>query len=143
MAGKSSIAKQPAKARKIAERAARDPGSTIHATTEAMNAAGANVSKSAVGRWLKQWREQLAEYQQAQEVARLWTKELGENPESDTGVMISETLKLLAMRVITELRERSDAAASGEEGAAPVSAMELMLAAKSLDHVERSDSSSL
>lgn len=139
MAGKSSIAKQPAKARKIAERAARDPGSTIHATTEAMNAAGAKVSKSAVGRWLKDAREQLAEYQQAQEVARLWTKELGENPDGDTGVMISETLKLLAGRVIADLRRRSDAATEGDEDAVPVSAQELMLAAKALDHVAGGD----
>jgi hypothetical protein len=143
VAGKSTIDKQPPKARKIAERAARDPAATILSTTEAMNAAGAAVSKSSVGRWLKEAREQLDEYREAQEVARLWTKELSENPDGDTGVMISETLKLLAGRVVADLRRRSDEAAEGKENADPVSAQELMLAAKALDHVERADGGSL
>lgn len=143
MAAKSSIDKQPVRVRKIAEQAARDPASTIHGTTKAMNAAGGNVSKSSVGRWLKDAREQLDEYREAQEVARLWTKELNENPDGDTGVMISETLKLLAGRVVADLRRRSDAATNGEKDADPVSAQELMLAAKALDHVERADGGSL
>lgn len=134
MAGKSSIDKLPPKARKVAEQAARDPAATIHGTVQQVAEAGGEVSKSAMGRWLKDAREQLAEYRQAQEIARLWTKELGENPDGDTGVMVSETLKLLAGQVVGELRKRAAQAAEGED-VKPVSAMELMLAAKALDHV--------
>lgn len=135
MAGKSTIDKLPPKARKVAEKAARDPAATIHGTVREVAEAGGEVSKSAMGRWLKDAREQLAEYRQAQEVARLWTKELGENPDGDTGVMVMETLKLLAGQVVGDLRRRAAAAAGGEDGVKPVSAMELMLASKALDHV--------
>lgn len=139
MAGKSTIDKLPPKARKAAERAARDPSATIVGATRDVAEAGGQVSKSAMGRWLKDAREQLVEYRQAQEIARLWVRELGENPDGDTGVMVSETLKLLAGQVVGELRQRAAAAERGEEDAKPVSAQELMLAAKALDHVAGSD----
>ncbi len=139
MAGKSSVDKLPPPARKVAERAARDPASTIHGTVEAVREAGGEVSKSAMGRWLKEAREQLAEYRSAQEVAGLWVKQLGENPEGDTGVMLSETLKLLALSVVRDLKRRALASDEGVQGVKPVTAMELMLASKALDHVATGD----
>ena len=139
MAGKSSIDKLPPKARKAAERAARDPASTIHGAVRDVAEAGGTVSKSAMGRWLKNAREQLAEYREAQEVAGLWVKQLGEDPDGDVGVLLSEALKLLAGQVVGDLRRRASDAADGEEDVKPVSAMELMLAAKALDHVAASD----
>lgn len=143
MAGKSSVDKLPPKARKAAERAARDPSATIHGAVRDVEAAGGKVSKSAMGRWLKNAREQLAEYREAQEVAGLWVKQLGEDPDGDVGVLLSEALKLLAGQVVGDLRQRASDAADGGDDAKPVTAMELMLAAKALDHVERSDASSL
>lgn len=144
MGRKSSIDKQPPAARKAAERAARDPAATIETAVEQVAAAGGQVSKSAMGRWLKDAREELAEHRKAQEIAGLWVKQLGENPEGDVGVLLSETLKTLAIRVVADARKRMDEfAQSGEKDAAPVSAMELMLAAKALNHIEVSDASSL
>lgn len=143
MGRKSSIDKLSQQARKLAEQAARDPSATIEGAAAAVNAAGGQISKSAMGRWLKDAREELAEHRKAQEIAGLWVKQLGENPDGDTGVLLSEMLKTLALRVVADLRQRSDAAEGAGEDAQPVSAMELMLTAKALDHVERSDASSL
>lgn len=143
MGRKSSINKQPTAARKAAERAARDPAATIDSAVEEVAAAGGQVSKSAMGRWLKDAREELREHRKAQEVAGLWVKQLGENPEGDVGVLLSEMLKTLAIRVVADARNKMDAVESGDQNATPVSAMELMLAAKALNHIEVSDASSL
>jgi hypothetical protein len=140
---KSSIDKQPPAARKAAERAARDPAATIETAVENVSAAGGQVSKSAMGRWLKNAREELSEHRKAQEIAGLWVKQLGENPEGDVGVLLSEMLKTLAIRVVADARNKMDAVEAGDKDATPVSAMELMLAAKALNHIEVSDASSL
>lgn len=143
MGRKSTIAKLSPKARRAAERAARDPAATIHDALGEVKAAGGEVSKSAMGRWLKDAREELAEHRKAQEIAGLWVKQLGESPDGDVGVLLSEMLKTLAIRVVADARNKMDAVESGDPDAAPVSAMELMLAAKALNHIEVSDASSL
>lgn len=143
MGRKSTIAKLPPKARHAAERAARDPAATILDAVDEVAAAGGSVSKSAMARWLKDAREELAEHRKAQEIAGLWVKQLGENPEGDVGVLLSEMLKTLAVRVVADARNKMDAVEAGDKEAAPVSAMELMLAAKALNHIEVSDASSL
>jgi hypothetical protein len=52
-------------------------------------------------------------------------------------------LKTLAIRVVADARNKMDAVEAGDKDATPVSAMELMLAAKALNHIEVSDASSL
>ena len=104
MGRKSSIRKLPPKLRDELDAMVRDGRLTIDAITEFVRSAGAPVSRSAVGRYVKNYEEQIADYRKTQELAKVLVGELSDNPQGDVGRLASELLKLQVLRGLESLR---------------------------------------
>ncbi len=136
MARRSSIEHLPHEIRDVCLRLIRD-GRTIHEITAALNDLDADVSKSAVGRYVKSTRALMQRHLAAQDIASRLVADLGENPKGDVGALLAEMLKTIAFQLMADMADESgelDAEAAAELRAKP---MDIMLLAKSLDHLER------
>lgn len=100
---KSKIARLDAPIRNEVERCFRD-GCTIDEIVAKLRELGvADVSRSGVGRWVKNLDEQLKGYREVQEHASAWIAQIGENPHGDVGRLASEILKMVAQRSASEM----------------------------------------
>lgn len=137
MARRSSIDQLPHEIRDVCLRLIRD-GRTIHEITTALNELDADVSKSAVGRYVKSTRELMQRHLAAQNIAGRLIAQLGENPQGDVGALLAEMLKTIAFQLMADMGTDGagelDAEAAAELRAKP---MDIMLLAKGLDHLER------
>lgn len=136
MARRSSIERMPRELSDLFHRLVRD-GRTIHEITDKLNELDADVSKSAVGRAVKQTRDLMKRYQAAQEVAGQLVEQLGENPRGDVGALLAEMLKTLAFQLMADM---GDEEADEKAKAKP---MDIMLLGKAMDHIERAGAISL
>jgi response regulator RpfG family c-di-GMP phosphodiesterase len=131
MARPSSIARLPKELSDLCHRLIRE-GKTIHEITDKLNELDAEVSKSAVGRYVKSAREQMQRYREAQEVAGQWVAQLGENPGGDVGALLAEMLKTVAFQALGSMGE----AQAGEDGKGAPKPMDIMLLAKAIRDLE-------
>jgi len=138
MARPSSIRRLPKELHELCMRLIRD-GATIWEITDKLNELDADVSKSAVGRYVKSAREQMARYREAQEVAGQWVAQLGENPTGDVGSLLAEMLKTVAFQTLGSMGD----AQSGESEAKPPKAMDIMLLAKAIRDLEATSKASI
>jgi len=97
-------------------------GKTIDDILNALRELGAEVSRSAVGRYVQSARESMEKYKQAQEVAKVWVDKLETEPQGDVARLLPEMLRAVAFSTISQLGE-------SEEGA---NSQELMFLAKAL-----------
>lgn len=130
MARRSSVERLPGELRDVCLRLIRD-GRTIHEITDKLNELGGEVSKSAIGRYVKSAREQMARYREAQEVAGQWVNQLNEQPHGDVGALLAEMLKVVAFQTLSGIGE----AQAGEQ-AKPTKPMDIMLLAKAIRDLE-------
>lgn len=128
MAARSSIAKLPRELSDLCHRLIRE-GRTIHEITDALNTLDADVSKSAVGRYVKSAREQMEHYRDAQAVAGQWVSQLNENPSGDVGALLAEMLKTVAFQTMASMGDV-------ESTAKPTKPMDIMLLAKAIRDLE-------
>jgi Protein of unknown function (DUF3486) len=84
-------------------------GKTVDQITAALQGMGADVSRSAVGRYLHTAREQLAEHRLALDLAAFITPRLGEESKGDIAVMVRELAKVGSLKMITQLNAALDA----------------------------------
>ncbi len=133
MGRKSSIVKLDPRIREAVDGAVREGRATIEEIVLLIREMGGEASKSAVGRYVKNQAAELAAYKQYQEVANVWIGKMHEEPNGDIGRMAAEIVKMLAVQVGQRLR------ADGED-AKP---MDVMLLAKTLDHVQRAGKADL
>lgn len=131
MARPSSIDRLPRQLRDLCLRLIRD-GATIHQITDKLNELDADVSKSAVGRYVKSAREQMHRYREAQEVAGAWVAQLGENPQGDVGALLAEMLKTVAFQTLGSMGD----AQADEDGKGAPKPMDIMLLAKAIRDLE-------
>src|SRR5579872_7418740 len=100
---KSKIARLDAPIRNEVERCFRD-GCTIDEIVAKLRELGvADVSRSGVGRWVKNLDEQLKGYREVQSAAAAWIEQIGENPHGDVGRLAAEILKMVAQRTAAEM----------------------------------------
>lgn len=90
-------------------------------------------ARSSVGRYVKNARQQMEKYQQAQELARVWVNRIEEEPDGDVGRLLSEMLRTVAYQAIGTLDE-------SEEGAKPGDVMMLARAIKDLSSADKTRS---
>jgi hypothetical protein len=133
MAARSSIARLPKDLAELCHRLIRE-GRTIHEITDKLNELDADVSKSAVGRYVKGAREQMARYSEAQEIAGQWVAQLGENPKGDVGALLAEMLKTVAFQSLAGMGS-DEPGADGKPPKAP-KPMDIMLLAKAIRDLE-------
>ncbi|HEY0155468.1 MAG TPA: phage protein Gp27 family protein [Longimicrobium sp.] len=126
MGRKGTIEQLPPAIRQECDRLIRDGGVTIDAIVAALRELGATVPRATVGNYKKRMDERLSRYKAAQEVAGVWVRGIGEQPDSQMGQLLAELLKTLAFQTLSE---------AGVEGGEPASPMDLMLLGKSLDHI--------
>lgn len=138
MAARSTIAKLPKELADVCHRLIRE-GRTIHEITDALNTLDADVSKSAVGRYVKSARDQMQRYRDAQEVAGQWVTQLGENSKGDVATLCQQMLTGIAFTTLDQVAQaQMDETAPGEKPAKPLKPMDLMLLAKTLESLESS-----
>ncbi|VFR54498.1 Phage terminase, small subunit [plant metagenome] len=122
MARRSSVTKQPKEIEAEVNRLIRD-GFTIDEIMQALSQLGvSDISRSAMGRYVKSARESLATYRQGQEVAKVWLDRLEAEPEGDVARLLPEMLRALAFQTLSTLGDSDKA----------VKPMEVMLLAKAL-----------
>lgn len=97
-------------------------GKTIDDILTALKDLGADVSRSAVGRYVKSARESMSKYREAQEVAKVWLDKLESEPNGDVGRLLPEMLRVLAFQSLTSMGESDK----------PAKAMDVMLLAKAI-----------
>lgn len=130
MAQKSKITQLDPRVRAAVDDAIREGRATIDEIVLLVRGMGGEASRSSVGRYVKNAATQLKRYRDAQEIAKAWVGRLNAQPEDDVGRMLAEMFKTLAMQTMAQLGD--------DEQEAPAQPMELMLLAKALDHLTRS-----
>ena len=124
---RSSITQLQPAVREAVDRAIREDRATIMEITAMINAMGGEVSKSAVGRYAKDQREELKDTLKFQSMAKTWITEIGKNPEGDTARLMFEFVKTFGLKTMPFLKH---------EDSKP---MDLMLLGKFVDHISRAD----
>lgn len=85
-------------------------GKTIDDIVAVLRELGANVSRSAVGRYVQSARESMEKYRQAQEVAKVWVDKLESEPQGDVARLLPEMLRAVAFQTISQIGESDDGA---------------------------------
>ena len=132
MARKSTVAQLPKELVEACNGLIRD-GHTIDDILAALRALGADVSRSAVGRYVKSARESMEKYRQAQEVAKVWVDKLEAEPSGDVGRLLPEMLRVVAFQTLTTMGESEQT----------VGAMDVMLLAKALKDIAGTQKTSI
>jgi len=89
-------------------------GCTIDQIHEALQALGAQVSRSATGRYVKNERESMRQMVKAQTMARVWVEQFGKEPDGDVGRLLPQMLEAIAHRTLDDMAE-SEGVKSPEE----------------------------
>lgn len=134
MGRRSSIEQLPADLSALCHRLIRE-GRTIQAITDKLNELDADVSSSAVGRYVKSAREQMTRYRDAQQVAGMWVEQLGENSKGDVATLCQQMLTGIAHATLDQIAQQQ-LQADEAGNAKPMKAMDLMLLAKALESME-------
>lgn len=141
MGRRSTIEQLPRELADLCHRLIRE-GRTIHEITDALNQLDADVSKSAVGRYVKGAREQMEHYREAQAVAGQWVSQLSEAPGSDVSALLAEMLKTVAFRTIADIGS-ADGPVDKDGKPKQPKAMDIMLLAKAIRDMEASTKASI
>ncbi|MBN9477399.1 MAG: hypothetical protein ABS43_03715 [Bordetella sp. SCN 67-23] len=100
-------------------------GHTIDEIVQTLRDLGANVSRSAVGRFTKSARASMEKFREAQEVAKVWIDKLESEPNGDVARLLPEMLRAVAFQTLSTMGESES----------PVESQELMFLAKALKDV--------
>ncbi|HEY4145179.1 DUF3486 family protein [Pinirhizobacter sp.] len=141
MGRRSTIDQLPRELADLCHRLIRE-GRTIYEITDALNQLDAEVSKSAVGRYVKGAREQMDHYREAQMVAGQWVSQLNENPGGDVSALLAEMLKTVAFRTIADIGSADGPLEKDGKPKAP-KPMDIMLLAKAIRDMEASTKASI
>lgn len=108
-------------------------GRTIDQVVEKLRELGDDdTSRSAVGRYVKHARAQMKQFQQAQEIAKVWVGKLEEDPHGDVGRLLSEMLRVVAFEQMGKLED--------EDGR--VKPADIMFLAKAIKELSSADKTS-
>lgn len=110
----SVVAQLDPRIREEVDRAVREGRATIDQIVEMIGQLGGEASRSAVGRYVRNAREQMERYRQAQEVARVWVGRLEQEPDGDVGRLLSEMLRTVAFQALGEMGGAVEGPKAGE-----------------------------
>jgi hypothetical protein len=103
----SSINQLPPSVKEAVDKAVREGRATIDEILQLIDSMGGEASRSAVGRYVKNARERLEDYHQAQQIAAVWVDKLGKEPDGDIGRMLLEMLRVVAFKSIGDIDQAS------------------------------------
>jgi hypothetical protein len=121
MARRSSIEDLPKETQERLADLIRE-GWTLDEITKVLTDMGAQVSRSAVGRYVQKQSMAMLRYQEAQAVAKVWVDRIEAEPDGDVARLLPQMLSAVAFSTI-------DAMSDAENGA---EAMDVMLMAKAI-----------
>lgn len=101
----SSITQLDPSIKEAVDTAIREGRLTIDEIVRLIEDSGGDASRSAVGRYVKNAKERMEDYRQAQQVASVWVDKLGKEPEGDIGRMVLEMLKLVAFKTVGNIEQ--------------------------------------
>lgn len=125
---RSSIDRLPAAIKAEVKRLIGE-GATIDDIVTALQSLGKPVSRTAVGRYTKRFREVSARMKEAREIAEAFGAELKGLAEAKTGRLLNDMLHTIVFRVLM--------AASEAETDNPLNAQEIMMLARSLKETQQ------
>ena len=102
--GQSSVDKLRAALREGVNKAVAD-GHTIDQITAFIESEGGGCSRSAVGRYAKNYRAWLREQRESDRAMELWMKEFGDRPPGQSGLVLIEAMRRMVFRTMTALSE--------------------------------------
>lgn len=105
MSNKSSITKLPKEVRESVDRAIREDRATIDEIVGLINELGADVSRSAVGRYVKNANDKMEQFREAQAIAKTWIGKFDEERDGDVGKLLIEMLRTVAFQSLTSMDE--------------------------------------
>ena len=111
--GRSSIERLPPALRDAVDAAVAD-GTTVDEIVALICAHGGTCSRSAVGRYAKRARGLIRQQYEADRIAGMWARALGERAEGRTGLLVIETLRTLALFSVADLGERKKSVTTKE-----------------------------
>jgi hypothetical protein len=101
----------------VADEAIRED-CTIDEILDRLTALGVKVSRSSVGRYAKNARQAMERFQQAREVAKVWTEQFGKDPEGDIGQLLPQMLHAVAFAQVNHMADEAPDL-SGDDGVSP------------------------
>lgn len=129
MPKKNSVKRLEPKIRTEVDRLLADGRHTLDDVVAHLQKLGADVSRSALGRYSKEFEAVAAKMREAREVTAAFAKELGELPDNDMGRLLAELLRTVVFKVLTNQ--------TGSDGAAD--AQDVMFLARSLKDLASAD----
>lgn len=108
MGRRSTVARLDPRIREAVDAAIREGRASVDDLVALIEAQGAQASRSAVGRYRKDYADSLLRYREAQEVAGRWVAQFKADPDGDLGRLLAEMLKTLAFTSMAD-RESADA----------------------------------
>lgn len=133
MGRQSAVRTLPADLRREIDAMIREGRATIDDLVAYLEEQGAEVSRSAMGRYKQGMEASLKRYREAQEVAGVWITKLGQDQGGDVSKLLAEMLKTVAFQTLADL---------GDEDAAAKPA-DIMLLARAVKDLESSGKLSL
>ena len=103
MAGVNKVRRLPAELRDLVHDLL-EQGATVDAVTAALHEFGADVSRSGVGRYRKQWQEAIQELAEVREFSRMAVRDLAKQPESHLARLNAHYLESALFRAQVALR---------------------------------------
>lgn len=103
----SSINQLDPRIKEAVDTAVREGRASIDQILSLIADLGGEASRSAVGRYVKNARERMEDYRQAQQIAAVWVDKLGKEPEGDIGRMLLEMLRVVAFKSIGDIESAS------------------------------------
>ena len=103
MAGVNKVRRLPAELRDLVHELL-DKGTTVDDVTAALQELGADVSRSGVGRYRKQWQEAMQELAEVREFSRMAVRDLDKQPESHLTRLNAHYLETALFRAQMALR---------------------------------------
>lgn len=83
-------------------------GHTINEILVTLEGMGAEVSKSAMGRYVKSERESMRQFAKAQGMARVWVEQFGAEPDGDVARLLPQMLEAVAHRTLDYMTESEE-----------------------------------
>lgn len=109
MGRQSSIKELDPRIREAVDKAVREDRATLDDIVALINDMGGEASRSAVGRYVKNAKQQMERFREAQQVAKVWVGKLEEDPESDVGRLLSEMLRTVAFQTLGTMDDTTQA----------------------------------
>jgi hypothetical protein len=81
-------------------------GRTNDEIVEALRGLGAQVSRSAVGRYKQNALQAMEKYKEAQEIAKVWVDRLEAEPSGDVARLLPEMLRTIAFQTLSQMSDQ-------------------------------------